>query len=96
MLAIVRAVAQRQRARRQPRAQTREDLLDAAARVIARRGFSGASVEAVSAEAGFSTGAVYSNFDSKEALFLALYEERIERASTRPSPRTTSLARSGR
>jgi AcrR family transcriptional regulator len=72
-------VAQRERLRRQPRAQTRQDLLDAAARVIARRGLNGASVEAVSEEAGFSTGAVYSNFESKEALFLALYEERIKR-----------------
>ncbi|MDQ3933678.1 MAG: TetR/AcrR family transcriptional regulator [Actinomycetota bacterium] len=72
-------MAQRQRLRRQPRAQTRQDLLDAAARVIARRGLHGASVEAVSEEAGFSTGAVYSNFASKEAMFLALYEERIER-----------------
>lgn len=69
----------RERVRRQPRAQTREELLDAAARVFARRGFHGASVEAVCEEAGFSTGAVYSNFDSKEELFLSLYEERIQR-----------------
>ncbi len=53
--------------------------MDAAARVFARRGFHGASVEAVSEAAGFSTGALYSNFDGKEDLFLALYEERIER-----------------
>ena len=69
----------RERVRRQPRAQTREELLDAAARVIARRGFHGASVDAVSEEAGFSSGALYSNFAGKEDLFLALYEERIER-----------------
>jgi AcrR family transcriptional regulator len=69
----------RERIRRQPRAQTREELLDAAAQVFARRGFHGASVEAVSEEAGFSTGAVYSNFESKEVLFLSLYEERIQR-----------------
>ena len=69
----------RERVRRQPRAQTREELLDAAARVFARRGFHGASVEAVSEAAGFSTGAVYSNFESKEELFLSLYEERIQR-----------------
>src|SRR5918999_3743140 len=69
----------RDRVRRHPRAQTREELLDAAARVFARRGFNGASVEAVSEEAGFSTGAVYSNFESKEELFLSLYEERIRR-----------------
>jgi AcrR family transcriptional regulator len=69
----------RERVRRQPRAQTREELLDAAARVFARRGLHGATVEAVSEEAGFSTGAVYSNFESKEELFLSLYEERIQR-----------------
>ena len=65
--------------RRQPREQTRAELLDAAARVFAERGFHGASVEAVSAAAGFSTGAVYSNFEGKDDLFLALYEERIAR-----------------
>jgi AcrR family transcriptional regulator len=69
----------RERLRRQPRAQTREELLDAAAHVFARRGLHGATVEAVSEEAGFSTGAVYSNFESKEELFLSLYEERIQR-----------------
>ena len=69
----------RERVRRQPRSQTREELLDAAARVFARRGFHGASVESVCDEAGFSTGAVYSNFDGKEGLFLELYEERIQR-----------------
>jgi AcrR family transcriptional regulator len=47
--------------------------------VFAQRGFHGSSVEAVSDEAGFSTGAVYSNFASKEDLFISLYEERIQR-----------------
>jgi AcrR family transcriptional regulator len=69
----------RERVRRQPRARTREDLLDAAARVFAERGFHGASVEAVADAAGYSTGALYSNFAGKEELFLSLYEERIER-----------------
>jgi AcrR family transcriptional regulator len=69
----------RARTRRPPRSQTRKELLDAAAQVFARRGFDGASVEAVAEEAGFSTGAVYSNFDSKQDLFLSLYEERIQR-----------------
>jgi len=68
-----------ERIRRRPRAETRRALLDAAARVFAREGLNGASVEAVSEEAGFSRGALYSNFKSKEDLFLALYEERIER-----------------
>ena len=64
---------------RRPRAETREALLDAAARVFARQGFHGTSVEAISDAAGFSRGALYSNFKSKEELFLALYEERIQR-----------------
>jgi AcrR family transcriptional regulator len=68
-----------QRSRRRPRAETRHQLLDAAARVFARRGLHGTSVEEVSEEAGFSRGALYSNFKSKEDLFLALWEERIER-----------------
>jgi AcrR family transcriptional regulator len=72
-------VAARERTRRPPRAQTREELLDAATQVFARRGFDGGSVEAVAEEAGFSTGAVYSNFESKQDLFLSLYEERIQR-----------------
>lgn len=69
----------RERQRRRPRSQTREEVLDAAARVIARNGLPGASVEAISAEAGYSTGAIYSNFSGKEDLFLALYEQRIQR-----------------
>jgi AcrR family transcriptional regulator len=47
--------------------------------VFARRGFHAASVEEVAEAAGFSTGALYSNFKSKEELFLRLYEERIQR-----------------
>src|SRR3712207_5400887 len=67
----------RQRVRRPPREQTRREILDAAARAFAQRGLHGASVETVAAEAGLSTGAVYSNFKGKEDLFLTLYEERI-------------------
>lgn len=53
---------------------TRTAVLEAAARVFARRGYDGASVAEIAAEAGFSHGAVYSNFNDKEDLFLALYE----------------------
>src|SRR6202453_2737825 len=63
--------------REQSRANTRERLLGAARRVFARSGFPGASVEAVASEAGFSTGALYSNFTGKEDLFLALMEREI-------------------
>jgi AcrR family transcriptional regulator len=66
------------RTREQRRAATRESLLAAARRVFARSGFHGASVEEVASEAGFSTGALYSNFDGKEDLFLALMEREID------------------
>jgi AcrR family transcriptional regulator len=64
--------------REQSRARTRERLLTAARSVFARGGFHGASVEEIASEAGFSTGALYSNFDGKEDLFLALMEREID------------------
>jgi AcrR family transcriptional regulator len=64
--------------REQSKAHTRERLLAAARSVFARSGFHGASVEEVASEAGFSTGALYSNFDGKEDLFLVLMEREIE------------------
>jgi AcrR family transcriptional regulator len=56
------------------RRQTRDHLLEAAAQVLAERGFHGASLDEVAAAAGFTKGAVYSNFKNKEDLFLALLE----------------------
>jgi AcrR family transcriptional regulator len=64
--------------RRERQEQTRELLLDAAAAVFARRGYHEASVEEIASEAGFSTGAVYSNFAGKEELFLALADREVE------------------
>jgi AcrR family transcriptional regulator len=64
--------------REQSRANTRERLLAAARSVFARSGFHGASVEEIASRAGFSTGALYSNFDGKEDLFLALMEREID------------------
>ena len=57
---------------------TRAQLLDAAERVFVRDGLRGASVDTIALEAGYSTGAVYSNFKGKEDLFLTLVEERID------------------
>jgi AcrR family transcriptional regulator len=65
--------------RRERQEQTRELLLDAAAMVFARRGYHEASVEEIASEAGFSTGAVYSNFSGKEELFLALADREVEK-----------------
>jgi AcrR family transcriptional regulator len=58
---------------------TRQHLLDAAAIVFAREGFHGATLDEVAATAGFTKGAVYSNFKSKDELFLELLDERVER-----------------
>jgi len=64
--------------REQSKAQTRERLLDAARKVFAQRGYHGAAVEEIAAEAGYSTGALYSNFDGKQDLFLALMDRVID------------------
>lgn len=55
---------------------TRRRLLDAAASVFARKGYAAASVDEVAEAAGFSVGAVYSNFANKEELFSALMTDR--------------------
>jgi AcrR family transcriptional regulator len=64
--------------RAQSQAQTRRRLLEAAAVVFARRSFHGASLEEVADEAGYTKGAVYSNFGSKDELFLAVLEDRLQ------------------
>jgi AcrR family transcriptional regulator len=61
------------------RQQTREHLLAAAAEVFAARGFHGATLDEVAAVAGFTKGAVYSNFKNKEDLFLALFKANYDR-----------------
>ncbi len=61
------------------RQQTREYLLRAAAQVFAERGFHEATLDEVAAAAGFTKGAVYSNFKNKEDLFLALLEDAYAR-----------------
>src|SRR6516225_1304116 len=65
--------------REQSREATRERLLQAARIVFARAGYHGASVEEIASQAGFSTGALYSNFEGKVDLFLALMERETER-----------------
>ena len=65
--------------RAQQQAQTRERLLAAAERVLARHGYGGASIDLITAEAGYSKGAIYSNFESKEAVFLELLRVYMER-----------------
>ena len=63
---------------RPTRDETREQLLDAAARVFEERGIGAASVDAISAASGLTRGAFYSNFDSKDQLIIAMLEEHAE------------------
>jgi len=56
------------------RARTRKRLIEAAAQVIAEKGFDRASLEDIAALAGMTRGALYGNFRNKEELFLALIE----------------------
>ena len=75
-----RAAIRRQaptRAERQ--AQTRTELLDAAERLFASQGFHATSLDAVADAAGYTKGAVYSNWSGKEDLFFAVYERRVDR-----------------
>lgn len=65
--------------RAEKRARTRQALIDAGAEVFVERGFQGASVEAIAERAGFTRGAFYSNFETKEELFAELVQQRISR-----------------
>jgi AcrR family transcriptional regulator len=69
---------QRTRVARAEGRQAREELLAAALRVFARRGYREAGVDEIAAEAGYSKGALYWHFSSKEELLMALLEERID------------------
>ena len=65
--------------RKQRQEHTRKCLLESAGRVFARRGLTQASVDEVAADAGFTKGAVYANFGSKEELFLEMLDVRFAR-----------------
>ena len=71
--------------RRQARVErTRAELLAAAARVFAARGFEGASVGDIAAEAGYTKGALYAHFGSKGDLFLDLAREKVVTGAPAP------------
>lgn len=61
--------------RAEKQARTRTELIATAATVFAKRGYEGASVEEIAERAGYSHGAVYSNFAGKSDLFLAVFEQ---------------------
>jgi AcrR family transcriptional regulator len=74
-----RRLDRRTRAARGERRDGRAALLDAAAEVFAACGLRDASVEEIAKRAGYSKGAVYWHFESKDGLFLALLEERLDK-----------------
>jgi AcrR family transcriptional regulator len=63
--------------RREKQQRTRSSLLKAAATLFCREGLEGTSVEQVAQAAGYTKGAFYANFRSKEELFLVMLDERF-------------------
>jgi AcrR family transcriptional regulator len=72
--------------RAERREQTRRELVAAAEACFVGQGFHATSVDQVAERAGYTKGAVYSNFAAKEDLFFAVYERRVERALTEVVP----------
>jgi AcrR family transcriptional regulator len=72
--------------RAERREQTRQELVVAAEACFVTRGFHATSVDEVAERAGYTKGAVYSNFAAKEDLFFAVYERRVERVVTEVAP----------
>src|SRR6201986_1410179 len=68
---------------RPTRDDTRDKLFEAAARVFEDQGIGGASIEAIAAAAGFTRGAFYSNFASKDELIIAMLENHVEQSIQR-------------
>src|SRR6202162_1896629 len=62
---------------------TCEKLFEAAAQVFEEQGIGGASIEAIAAAAGFTRGAFYSNFKSKDELIIAMLEDHVEQSIRR-------------
>jgi AcrR family transcriptional regulator len=68
---------------RPTRDDTRDKLFEAAARVFEEQGIGGARIETLAAAAGFSRGAFYSNFKSKDELIIAMLEDHLEQTVRR-------------
>src|ERR1700757_5384006 len=68
---------------RPTRDDTREKRFEAAARIFEDEGSGGPSIEAVAAAAGFSRGAFYSNFTSKDELIIAMLGEHVAQSIRR-------------
>lgn len=88
-------VGMRRLTRKEQTAQTRERLLAAASRQFLAQGFHSASLADIAADAGYTKGALFAHFKSKEDLFFVLLEERLDAMievldairPTQPTPR---------
>ena len=91
---------EKQRLSRNPRAvsqaektaHTRARLLQSAEKIFARDGFEAAKLEEIATDAGYTRGAFYANFASKEDLFIALVGEEVERRMALARQRTAQRA----
>jgi AcrR family transcriptional regulator len=63
--------------RKEKQAKTRSSLMSSAARVFCKHGMERASIDEVAEDAGYTKGAFYANFRSKQELFLAMLDERF-------------------
>ncbi|MFD4293586.1 TetR/AcrR family transcriptional regulator [Rhodococcus sp. NPDC058505] len=70
----------------------RRRLLEAAAEEFAERGFAAARLAEIARRAGFTKGAVYSNFESKQDLFAELFAERSLEVAGRVLAEISGLA----
>jgi len=64
--------------RKEKQARTRSSLMKSAAKLFCRHGMERASIDQVAEDAGYTKGAFYANFKSKEELFLAMLDEHFE------------------
>jgi TetR/AcrR family transcriptional repressor of nem operon len=74
------------------KAKTRERILDAAATVFRRDGFSGGGVDAVMREAGLTAGAFYAHFPSKDALFAEAIVHALRKSTIYTGPHLDGLS----
>jgi AcrR family transcriptional regulator len=70
---------------------TRRQLLRSARAIFARDGFEHARIEEIASKAGKTRGAFYDNFNDKEDIFFAIFEENINRDLAELSPLITGL-----
>lgn len=90
------AIARPRLSRAESKENTHRALLDAAERCFLELGYPGATLDGIAAEAGFTKGAVYWHFRSKEALFLNLLDEGMKRNREEADRILTLLARKPR